>query len=101
MSTETALAIVGIPVALLSALVALRGLWKAAVRFVAFTNALEYLVTRVDQIDKLLNHELRHNHGSSIKDDVVGTAVSVGNTNRRLEDLQDQITELRNERTEP
>lgn len=42
----------------------------------------------LDAIQALVERELEHNHGGSIKDDVHGTAVAVGVLQRRVSDLE-------------
>lgn len=93
-SSSTLLTILGIPVALAAMIAAIRALWRTVARLVAFANSLEYLVSRVNEIEQLLAHELRHNHGSSIKDDVHGTAIALQVANQRIDDLQNQISNL-------
>lgn len=42
----------------------------------------------LDAISALVDQELSHNHGSSMKDDVGGIAVAVGKLQRQVEDLE-------------
>lgn len=39
----------------------------------------------------IVTRELEHNHGSSIKDDVYGTAVALGQTQRRLDEVERRL----------
>lgn len=43
----------------------------------------------VDDLDTLVTRELTHNHGSSIKDDVHGLAIAVGQQSREIDDLRE------------
>lgn len=42
----------------------------------------------LDAIQHIVERELEHNHGSSMKDDMHGVAVSVGKLQRRQDDLE-------------
>lgn len=87
---DTAAAIV-LGVAVLTALgVAVRRLRLA---FRALEN-LAALLEMTGQVRDLVQRELNHNHGGSIKDDVVGTALGLQRAHNRvdqLEDRQDQV----------
>lgn len=65
--------------ALLAAILYLFNLARKATRFVR-----RYLT----RIRDLLEGELEHNHGSSMKDDVHGIAVSVGKLQRDVDDMR-------------
>lgn len=54
---------------------------------------LRALFKNVEAISALLKGELTHNHGSSMKDDLHGIAVSVGVQGRQLDDLENRFTE--------
>lgn len=53
----------------------------------------------VNVIEGVVQRELDHNHGSSIKDDVYGIARAVGVLGRTVDDLTDQITDVDNRLT--
>lgn len=48
---------------------------------------LEQLVGMTEQIKRLVDRELNHNHGSSIKDDTYGTAISAHYAHQRIDEL--------------
>lgn len=57
--------------------------------------ALGYLIKKLrqaaralDAIEVLVSRELTHNHGTSIKDDVHGIAISLGDIQRRVVGLE-------------
>ena len=61
---------------------------------VALVAGLGYLVGKarkaaraLDAIEQLVSRELEHNHGSSMKDDVHGLAVALGQLGRHVDDL--------------
>lgn len=61
----------------------------------AFLGALAYLIRigrRISRVGRaiatIVNHELTHNHGTSIKDDVHGIALTVGALSRDFEDFK-------------
>lgn len=71
-------------------------LWVSAVTGALV--ALAWLIPRIraafralDAVETIVTRELTHNHGSSIKDDSVGTAVAVQHANRRLDALEDRV----------
>lgn len=43
-------------------------------------------------VGRLVEGELEHNHGGSMKDDVYGIAVSVGELGREVTDLNERLT---------
>lgn len=56
-----------------------------SIRYLART--IRAVFRKLEAIDALLSRELEHNHGSSIKDDVAGTAVAVGKLGREVDNL--------------
>lgn len=67
----------------------------------ALLTALGYVIRKLrkaarvlDAIDRVVHRELTHNHGSSIKDDAVGTALSVGHLSRTVDDLVHRVSDL-------
>lgn len=57
--------------------------------------AVSYLVGRarraarvLDAIQAIVERELEHNHGSSMKDDVHGLAIALGHLARRVDDIE-------------
>lgn len=62
---------------------------------------LRQLVLKLDSLDKLASKELEHNHGSSVKDDVHGIAVSVGYLQREVGRLRRDFDSHINERKTP
>lgn len=52
------------------------------------------LVHKLDAIDQLLTQELTHNHGSSIKDDVHGLALSIGEMQRDRDEDNERLNAL-------
>lgn len=64
----------------------------------AFLGALAYLVRlarragrHVRAAWRVIDQELTHNHGTSMKDDVYGIAVSVGEISRKLDDVSHDL----------
>ena len=51
-------------------------------------DAIEDLVNLLPDMQAIVARELEHNHGSSMKDDMHGVAVSVGKLQRRQDDLE-------------
>lgn len=62
---------------------------------------LRTLVLKLDRLDRLASKELEHNHGSSVKDDVHGIAVSVGLLQREFGRLRSDFDRHINERNQP
>lgn len=62
---------------------------------------LRQLVLKLDRLDQLASKELEHNHGSSVKDDVHGIAVSVGYLQREFNRLRSDFDNHVNERKKP
>lgn len=62
---------------------------------------LRQLVLKLDRLDRLASKELEHNHGSSVKDDVHGIAVSVGLLQREFGRLRSDFDQHINERKTP
>jgi beta-xylosidase len=54
---------------------------------------LRKLVRYAQALHTLTERELTNNHGSSLKDDVDGIAVSVGQLGRRLDDFETRFNE--------
>lgn len=78
----------------------------AVITFVALCGALTWLVGRIKRVVRIFSavlviveRELEHNHGSSIKDDVHGIAISVGHLQRQVEDVDDRLTHHLNNRS--
>lgn len=71
------------------------GIAAAVGLLVACWTGLRRLIRRLDRVDEVLRRELDHNHGSSIKDDVHGVAVASHESNRKLDNLSDQVDVLR------
>jgi len=74
------------------------GVAAAVVLAVAFLTALGYLIRQTRRMIRylvaahnLLERELTHNHGSSIKDDTHGTALVVGALRRDVDHLYDHL----------
>ena len=63
-------------------------------RLIEMVEPLKKLVPIVDSIETVITKELEHNHGSSMKDDLHGMAVSFGLTQRQVDDLGDVVTEI-------
>lgn len=59
--------------------------WLPAV--VTLLVAIGWLSRRLEAVRKVINKELTHNHGTSVKDDVHGIAVAVGKLQRDFDDL--------------
>ena len=55
------------------------------------------LVRRLDALDQLLTRELTHNHGSAMKDDLHGIAVSIGRMQRVQDDTLADVAQLRDQ----
>jgi hypothetical protein len=53
--------------------------------------------TMLGKLLDLAEHELTHNHGTSIKDDVHGLALSVKVLQDTTDELRDEVTTLRHE----
>lgn len=73
-------------------------LLAGVVALAAFLAALAYLVrlgrrfARTGRaVWRLVDQELTHNHGTSMKDDVYGIAVSVGELSRKVDDLSHDL----------
>lgn len=49
----------------------------------------------LNKLVALAEHELTHNHGTSIKDDAYGLAVSVKVLNDNVDGLRDEMTDIR------
>lgn len=60
----------------------------------AFARWISTLVETAETLLALARKELEHNHGSSIKDDVHGTALSVDHLAHRVDDLYDALATL-------
>ena len=52
------------------------------------------MVRRLDALDQLLTRELTHNHGTAMKDDLHGIAVSVGMIQRTQDDTLADVAQL-------
>lgn len=64
----------------------------SAVKATVFlARAVRSLVHKLDAIDELLQQELTHNHGSSIKDDVHGMAMSIGGLQREQDEERSRM----------
>lgn len=61
---------------------------------VAALVALGWLAQRISAIHRLVSRELERNHGSSMKDDMHGIAVSVGMMQRQVDDLDQRLRTL-------
>lgn len=70
----------------------------AAAAVVWFLKLLRQLVLKLDRLDRLASKELEHNHGSSVKDDVHGIAVSVGYLQREMGRLRTDFDQHVSER---
>lgn len=75
--------------------------WEGIVAAAAVAAALLYLLkigrsaaVKLDRIWQLASRELEHNHGGSIKDDVYGTAVAIGKTQRQVERLEKRLDRI-------
>lgn len=75
--------------------------WEGIVAAAAVAAALLYLLkigraaaVKLDRIWQLADSELTHNHGSSIKDDVYGTAIAVGKAQREIERLNKRVDRI-------
>jgi hypothetical protein len=75
--------------------------WEGIVAAAAVSAALIYLLkigraaaVKLDRIWQLADSELTHNHGSSIKDDVYGTAIAIGKTQRELDRLAKRVDRI-------
>lgn len=53
-------------------------------------------VRALDAIERVVARELTHNHGTSMKDDVHGVARTLGLIARRVDALEQRVTELDN-----
>lgn len=73
--------------------IALYGAAGAAI--VWFLKLVRDLVLKLDRLDRLASKELEHNHGSSVKDDVHGIAVSVGLLQREFGRFRSDFDHLR------
>lgn len=67
----------------------------ACITAATLLTALGYLARKLRRIGqivgaahRLLQLELEHNHGGSIKDDITGMAVSIGRVDREVTDLR-------------
>lgn len=49
------------------------------------------MARKLDELNDLASRELEHNHGSSMKDDLHGLAVAVGQQQRQLDDLDTRL----------
>lgn len=61
---------------------------KAAL-YIAY--GVRFVVHKLDQIDEITQRELSHNHGTSIKDDVHGLAVSIGSLQRESDEERRRV----------
>lgn len=52
------------------------------------------VLRRVTVIQRLTESELEHNHGSSMKDDVHGMAVSLGKLQRKTDELDARLKRI-------
>lgn len=64
-----------------------RKVWRIA-------RALDRLLDLARESNDIVSRELEHNHGSSIKDDVHGLALAVGELQRRQDDQDDALQRL-------
>lgn len=71
-----------------AALAAMGYIARLVRRLVRIAAAVEHVVT----------NELTHNHGSSIKDDVYGIAVAVGELSRRVDEIETNMIERHRQR---
>lgn len=74
-----------------AAVAATAALWKTMRQLVRKLDALDSLPGRMARLESLVNRELTHNHGSSIKDDMTGLAVGMGHLSRTVEQLRDDF----------
>lgn len=81
---------------------ALRGMVRSLDALADMPARMNTLTARMAALERLVTKELTHNHGSSIKDDVVGLAVSMGHLGRATDelrhDLDSHLTDERNPR---
>lgn len=68
-----------------AALTGLGYLFTRARRGFKRVDQLEQLLERTEDIKRLVDRELTHNHGSSMKDDVHATAISVHRAHNRID----------------
>ncbi len=71
----------------------------------ALGTAVGYLVRRLrkaarvlDVIERVVQRELNHNHGGSVKDDTAGTALAVGRLARTVDNLVHRVSDLEHTR---
>lgn len=69
--------------------------------FISFLVGLAWLIPRIragfrvlDSLEAIVTRELTHNHGTSMKDDVYGTAIASRRHGERLDTLEDGVAEL-------
>lgn len=88
MSVEDVTAITGA----LAGTLALAGALTLAIR--RGWRGLRNLVHTIDRIEHVLNRELTHNHGTSIKDDITGLAVGLGTLHREVDSIGTRVDTL-------
>jgi len=69
-------------------LIGLAGLVRSVVYLV---RGARWLVHKLDAIDEVTQRELTHNHGTSMKDDVHGLALSIGELQRARDDERKRV----------
>lgn len=52
------------------------------------------LLTMTEDLKAVIDRELNHNHGSSLKDDVHGIAISVHRAHNRIDELENTLANL-------
>lgn len=63
-------------------------LWRKGKRLVRLIVAIHALL---EQAATVVGHELTHNSGSSMKDDVAGLAVAMGAVSRQIDNIDDRL----------
>ena len=74
------------------------GTLAALATMIAFIGAgmrgMYRIARKVDELNTVARRELEHNHGSSIKDDVHGLAIAMGQLGRDVDALSANVNEI-------